>query len=136
MTDRPSIEQQLAETIAALDDCDASLRAADTHRLAKCAFVWGQRREHILAGTETWADQHIGEVKVGRTASLALIDTAEQVADVIYDDLLLHDIEFAKTRSKRIAAAIIAAVNEGAIDPIVPGVALRRALKRIEASDD
>ena len=44
----------------------------------------------------------------------------QQVADVIYDDLLLHDIEFAKTRSKRIADAIIAAVNDGTVDPIVP----------------
>ena len=44
----------------------------------------------------------------------------QQLADVIYDDLLLHDIEFAKTRSKRIADAIVAAVNEGRCPPIVP----------------
>ena len=44
----------------------------------------------------------------------------QQLAEVIYDDLLLHDIEFAKTRSKRIADAIVAAVNEGRCPPIVP----------------
>lgn len=49
------------ELIAALDDADLAMRIGDPYRLHKIGFVWSQRRDHILAGEETWADQHIGE---------------------------------------------------------------------------
>jgi hypothetical protein len=42
-----------------LDDAEESLRLGDFERMHKVIFVWSQRREHLLAGEETWEDQHI-----------------------------------------------------------------------------
>lgn len=42
-----------------LDDAEESLRLGDYERMHKVIFVWSQRREHLLAGEETWEDQHI-----------------------------------------------------------------------------
>lgn len=53
------------ELTAILDDADASLRAADVKRAMKIIFVWGQRREHLLNGDETWEDQKIGPITFG-----------------------------------------------------------------------
>lgn len=48
-----------------LDEMDAALRLADTEWVIKAALVWGQRREHILAGEETWEDQNMGSPVIG-----------------------------------------------------------------------
>lgn len=50
---------RLREAVAALDDADASLRFSDINRALTVAFIWGQRRERILNGEETWADQNL-----------------------------------------------------------------------------
>jgi len=42
-----------------LDAAEEALRLGDSERLHKVIFVWSQRREHLLAGEETWEDQHI-----------------------------------------------------------------------------
>jgi hypothetical protein len=42
-----------------LDDAEEALRLGDMERMHKVIFVWSQRREHLLAGEETWEDQHI-----------------------------------------------------------------------------
>jgi hypothetical protein len=42
-----------------LDAAEDALRAGDTERLTKVIFVWSQRREYLLAGEETWEDQHV-----------------------------------------------------------------------------
>jgi hypothetical protein len=42
-----------------LDDAEEALRLGDYERMTKVIFVWSQRREHLLAGEETWEDQHI-----------------------------------------------------------------------------
>lgn len=48
-----------------LDDAELSLRMGNFNRMSKVIFVWSQRREHLLAGEETWADQRIGPTKLG-----------------------------------------------------------------------
>lgn len=42
-----------------LDDAEEALRLGDHERVLKVVFVWSQRREHLLAGEETWEAQHI-----------------------------------------------------------------------------
>jgi len=42
-----------------LDAAEEALRLGDIERMTKVIFVWSQRREHLLAGEETWEDQHI-----------------------------------------------------------------------------
>jgi len=42
-----------------LDEAEMALRLGDIERMTKVIFVWSQRREHLLAGEETWEDQHI-----------------------------------------------------------------------------
>jgi hypothetical protein len=42
-----------------LDAAEEALRLGDHERVIKIIFVWSQRREHLLAGEETWEDQHI-----------------------------------------------------------------------------
>ena len=42
-----------------LDAAENALRAGDIEKLTKVIFVWSQRREYLLAGDETWEDQHV-----------------------------------------------------------------------------
>jgi hypothetical protein len=42
-----------------LDTAEEALRMGDHERVIKVIFVWSQRREHLLAGDETWEDQHV-----------------------------------------------------------------------------
>lgn len=49
-----------------LDDAERSLRLSNFDRMSKVIFVWSQRRDHLLAGEETWADQKIGPAKFPR----------------------------------------------------------------------
>jgi len=42
-----------------LDAAEDALRAGDIEKLTKVIFVWAQRREYLLAGDETWEDQHV-----------------------------------------------------------------------------
>lgn len=42
-----------------LDAAEDALRVGDTQRVLQIIFVWSQRREHLLAGEETWEDQHV-----------------------------------------------------------------------------
>lgn len=58
-----ALEATKRELLAVLDDIEASVRVSDFDRLAKCAFVWSQRRDHILDGEETWEDQRIGPLR-------------------------------------------------------------------------
>lgn len=48
-----------------LDDAESSLRMGNFKRMSKVIFVWSQRRDHLLAGEETWADQNIGPLTFG-----------------------------------------------------------------------
>lgn len=61
----PTDNAALDAMIAALIDLEESIRMGDFDRLHKVAFVWAQRHEYLLAGTETWADQKIGPVRLG-----------------------------------------------------------------------
>lgn len=56
-------ENQLLYTVLA--DAEASLRMGNINRMSKVVFVWSQRRDHLLAGEETWADQRIGPLTFG-----------------------------------------------------------------------
>jgi hypothetical protein len=42
-----------------LDAAEDALRLGEHERVLKIIFVWSQRREHLLAGEETWEDQHV-----------------------------------------------------------------------------
>ena len=42
-----------------LDAAEEAMRVGDLERLYRVILVWSQRREHLLAGEETWEDQHI-----------------------------------------------------------------------------
>jgi hypothetical protein len=42
-----------------LNTAEDALRAGDTDKVIKTIFVWSQRREYLLAGEETWEDQHV-----------------------------------------------------------------------------
>jgi hypothetical protein len=61
----PGCPMTIEELTAILDDADASLRAADVKRAMKIILVWGQRRDHLLNGEETWEDQKIGPITFG-----------------------------------------------------------------------
>ena len=39
-----------------LDDAESALRMGDFEHMHKVIFVWSQRKEHLLAGEESWDD--------------------------------------------------------------------------------
>lgn len=58
-------QHRAPELLAALDDMADSIHAGDTQRAFFCIFVWGQNRERILSGEETWEDQRIPPIVFG-----------------------------------------------------------------------
>lgn len=46
-----------ADTAAILDHANRELRLGNARKAVEIIFVWGERREHLLAGTETWEQQ-------------------------------------------------------------------------------
>lgn len=65
-----STETQRDMMLAVLDDLERSVRVSDVPRAAFIGFVWAQRREHLLAGEESWADQRIPDVVFGGTTPI------------------------------------------------------------------
>lgn len=45
-----------------LDDAEASLRMGNVQRAMHVIFVWAQRKDYLLAGSESWEDQNIGPI--------------------------------------------------------------------------
>lgn len=64
MTDRETV------MLDVLNDLESSVRMGDLPRCSFIAFVWSQRRDHLLAGEETWADQRIPDVSIGGTVPI------------------------------------------------------------------
>lgn len=62
---KPDLSAESVVMRQVLDDAEASLRLSNFNRLAKVIFVWSQRKDHLLAGEETWADQRIGTPTFG-----------------------------------------------------------------------
>lgn len=46
-----------AEALKCLHDLENALRLGNTFAVHQGVFIWSQRRDAILAGEETWAEQ-------------------------------------------------------------------------------
>lgn len=42
-----------------LDAAEEAMRVGDLERLYRVIFVWSQRREHLLAGEESWESEDV-----------------------------------------------------------------------------
>jgi hypothetical protein len=136
-------EYQRDEMAKALDHMDGALRAADVHNLMFAAFVWGQRREKILAALETWESQKVPQPEFGGFANPANVPSNDRYSDYpdhplahvsqnilniargVLDGAALYkdvDEEFAHPIADAVIAAIYAAGGHvylpvGAVDP-------------------
>jgi hypothetical protein len=53
------------QCVLALEYMATAVHAGDMSALQLAAFVWAQRSDEILAGKESWADQHLPAIRLG-----------------------------------------------------------------------